>query len=88
LTQVTTSDRHYDIFYAEDIDSESYQLGDSVERTPETDALVKAYFDARMNLYLKLQPGRLMPEASVSYRASQTVAEVSTEYARLYPPPQ
>jgi hypothetical protein len=85
LSQVTTSDRRYDLYFAEDIQSESYSLLDSVARTAETDAVVKAYFDARLNLYTKLQPGRMLPEASLSYRGTESVAEVTTEYTRLYP---
>jgi hypothetical protein len=85
LTQVTTSERHYDFGFAEDIQSESFPFNPGVVRSAETDAVAKAYLDARMKLYATVQPGRNLPDVRMSYSGVESVAEVTQEYVMLYP---
>jgi hypothetical protein len=85
LSQVTSSDRRYDFNFAEDMPSESYQLADDVERTSQTDAAARLYFDARLSLHRAIQPSRMLPDARLSYSGTESVAEVTSEYVQLYP---
>jgi hypothetical protein len=84
LTQVTTSEHHYAFNFAEDI-HDSYSLQEGVTRSAETDAAAKAYLDARMKLYATLQPGRVLTDVRLTYSGMESVAEVTEDYATLYP---
>lgn len=85
MTQVTTSDRAYRYFFAEDVAYETFTLSEGVERTPELDQVARDYMNAKLALYAAVNPGRLFPDRNLYFSGTLTVSEVTSESARLYP---
>ncbi|MFJ9423415.1 hypothetical protein [Streptomyces sp. NPDC101249] len=85
MAQVTTSDRAYRFWFAEDVPSETFTLSDGVERTPELDQVALDYLKAKLDLYAAVNPGRIFPDRSLYFSGTLTVSEVTSESAKLYP---
>jgi hypothetical protein len=85
MTQVTTSDRAYRFFFAEDVPTETFTLTEGVERSPELDQVAMDYLKAKLALYAAVNPGRNFPDRNLYFSGTLTVSEVTSESARLYP---
>lgn len=85
MSQVTTSDRAYRYFFAEDVAYETFTLSEGVERTPELDQVAMAYMAAKLALYAVVNPTRSFPDRNLYFSGTLTVSEVTSESARLYP---
>ncbi|MDL5204969.1 hypothetical protein [Streptomyces sp. ALI-76-A] len=85
MAQVTSSDRAYRFFFAEDIQSETFTLSEGVERTPELDQVAMDYLKAKLALFAAVNPGRIFPDRNLYFSGTLTVSEVTSESVRLYP---
>jgi len=85
MAQVTTANREYRFFFAEDIPSEVFPFSPDVERTPELDQVARDYMAAKVALYAAVNPGRVLNSRTLDYSGSVVVSETTTENARLYP---
>jgi hypothetical protein len=85
LSQVTTSDRAYRYYFAEDVPAETFTLSDGVERTPELDQLATDYLNAKLALFAAVNPTRIFPDRNLYFSGTLTVSEVTSENTRLYP---
>jgi hypothetical protein len=85
VTQVTTSDRRYTLFLAEDLPTEVYPFAPEVSRTAELDQLVKDYLAAKLALFAAVSPTRGFADRRLDYAGTTVVSETTSENATLYP---